>query len=158
MAKRQRSHGSGSLFKRNGRGSWVVRWFDHSGRRREASARTTDRAAAERILSKHIADAALRRDGVIDARDDRYAAAERRPLAEHVSDWRVALVAKGVTPKHSRLHVARVTALMASTGTGGAKCAWRLPSQWEEPTNLSALFACGQAILAVVEAGRACPG
>ena len=113
--KRQRPHGTGSLFKRNGRGSWVARWFDASGKRREASTRTTDRAAAERILAKRIADAALRRDGVIDARDDRYAAAERRPLTEQVGDWRAALTAKGVTPKHARLHVTRLEALLDAT-------------------------------------------
>ena len=109
MAKRQRPHGPGSLFKRDGRGPWVARWFDHTGKRREASTRTTDRAAAERILAKRIADAALRRDGVIDARDDRYAAAARRPLAEHVADWRAALIARGVTAKHSNMHVSRAT-------------------------------------------------
>jgi hypothetical protein len=36
---------------------------------------------------EHIADTALRRDGVIDTRADVYAAAERRPLAEHLDDW-----------------------------------------------------------------------
>ncbi|MCH8829370.1 MAG: hypothetical protein IID45_07305, partial [Planctomycetes bacterium] len=95
----------------------MARWFDHTGKRREASTRTTDRAAAERILAKRIADAALRRDGVIDARDDRYAAAERRPLTEHVADWRATLIAKGVTPKHTRLHVTRLEALLRATKT-----------------------------------------
>ena len=66
MAKRTRSKGTGSLFKRNGRGSWIATWYDHEGRRREHSTRTTDKAAAERILSKHVTDAALRREGVID--------------------------------------------------------------------------------------------
>ncbi|NOT01730.1 MAG: hypothetical protein HOP29_14000, partial [Phycisphaerales bacterium] len=89
--KRQRPHGTGSLFKRDGRGVWIATWYTHDGKRRALSTRTTDRAAAERILSKRIADAALRRDGVIDAGGDRHAAAQRRPLAEHVAEWEAAL-------------------------------------------------------------------
>ena len=81
--KRTRSKGTGSLYKRGGRGPWIATWFDHEGKRRERSTRTTDKAAAERILSKHVADAALRRDGVIDTGRDRFATEGRRPLTEH---------------------------------------------------------------------------
>ena len=109
---RQRSHGGGSLFKRNGRGPWIASWYDHSGKRRERSTRTTDKAAAERILAKRVADAALRRDGVIDARADRYADAERRPLSEHVAEWTAGLTADGVTPKQVGMIKARAELLL----------------------------------------------
>ena len=56
----QRSRGAGSLYKRNGTGPWVMSWFDATGRRRQRSTRTTDRAAAERILAKVTSDEALR--------------------------------------------------------------------------------------------------
>jgi len=112
--KRHRAHGTGTVYKRNERGNWFVRWFDHSGKRREVSARTTDRAAAQRILSKHIADAALRRSGVVDASTDRYAAAERRPLSDHLSDWKAALTAKGITAKQVRHLLTRVRVLLAA--------------------------------------------
>jgi len=79
MAHRQRSKGTGTLIRRGGRGPWIARWFDHDGRRKERSTGATDRAAAERILAKRVADAALRRDGVVDARADGYAEADRRP-------------------------------------------------------------------------------
>ena len=58
-----------SVFKRGGKrakGYWYVQWFDHRGKRRIKCARTTDKATAERIARQHEADAALRRDGVID--------------------------------------------------------------------------------------------
>ena len=113
--KRQRSHGTGSLYKRDGHGNWIARWFDHTGKRREASTRTTDRAAAQRILSKHIADAALRRSGVVDARTDRYADAERSPLPDHLSDWKAVLTAKGITAKQVRHLLTRVGVLLAAT-------------------------------------------
>src|SRR4051794_28364868 len=100
MAKRrQRSKGQGTLFKRDDRGPWLASWYDHTGKRRERSTRTTDKAAAERILSKLIADAALRREGVVDARADQYGAAERRPVSEHLNAWHAHLTAKGVTAK-----------------------------------------------------------
>ena len=87
MMAKKRSHGHGTIFKRNGRGSWIISWYDHSGRRRERSTRTTDHAAAERILTKHVADSALRREGVIDATKDRFAVEERKRLRDHVADY-----------------------------------------------------------------------
>jgi integrase len=113
--KTQRPRGQGTLYKRGNRGPYIGRWYDHEGRRRERSTRTTDRAAAERILARHIADTALRRDGVIDTRADVYAAAERRPLAEHLDDWANALTAKGVTTKQIAGLKSRVTAMAGAT-------------------------------------------
>ena len=52
-----------SVFKRGGKnnrgGSYYLSWFDYTGKRRIKSARTTDKATAERIANKHEADAAL---------------------------------------------------------------------------------------------------
>ena len=86
MAKR-RSNGQGTLFKKTEGGPWIASWYDHNGKRRERSTRTTDRRAAERILAKNIADTALRRDGVIDARKDRFAVENRKPLIEHIDAY-----------------------------------------------------------------------
>jgi hypothetical protein len=58
-----------SVFKRGGpraKGSWYSSWVDHTGERKSKSAKTTDKATALRIAAKYEADAALRRDGVID--------------------------------------------------------------------------------------------
>ena len=85
MAKTRRSNGS--LFKKKGRGSWIACWYDHTGKRREHSTRTTDRASAERILAKLVAEAALRRDGVIDPKADRFAIEGRRKLRDHIEAY-----------------------------------------------------------------------
>ena len=87
MTRKHRSKGTGSLFRKQPKGPWIASWYDHDGRRRERSTRTTDRAAAERILAKHVADAALRRDLVIDPKADRYATEGRKPLKAHIADY-----------------------------------------------------------------------
>ncbi|MEQ9461102.1 MAG: tyrosine-type recombinase/integrase [Phycisphaeraceae bacterium] len=97
---RTRSKGSGSLFKRSGKGPWIATWYDHDGRRREKSTRTTDKAAAERILAKHVADAALRRDGVIDVKRDRFAVEGRKPLSEHIEAYITHCRHRGLADHH----------------------------------------------------------
>ena len=84
---KSRTNGSGSLFKRGGRGPWIAKYYDHLGRRRQHSTKTTDRKAAERILAKLVSDAALRRDGVVDARTAAVADHGRTPLAEHIAAY-----------------------------------------------------------------------
>ncbi len=114
--KRQRSHGTGSLFRRADGGCWIASWYDHAGKRREKSTRTTDRVAAARILTAHVEHAALRIAGVVDAKADSFAAAGRRPLAEHVEDWRQWLLDKGNTAKHTACSVACVTRVLEVCG------------------------------------------
>ena len=114
--KRQRSRGSGTLFKRNGNGPWIASWFDHTGKRKERSTRTTDKAAAERILAKHVADTALRRDGVVDASKDRYAIEGRKPLADHVADYIAHCRHAGQAPHHVDQKENHLRRLLNSTG------------------------------------------
>jgi integrase len=99
-------------------GAWIATYRDHTGKRREHSTRTTDRQAAERILTKLVADDALRRDGVIDPRDDRFAKEGRRPFAEHVAAYiahceRIGLAAEHIASKERHL---RTLAEVASIG------------------------------------------
>ncbi len=98
--KRQRPRGTGTLYKRVEGGPWIARWYAHDGKRKEASTRTTDKAAAERILSKRLADTALRKDGVIDARLDAIQEQARRPISEHLDDYEAKLSAGGRTETH----------------------------------------------------------
>ncbi len=93
-----RSRGTGSLTRRTAGGPWIARYWDNSGRRREHSTRTTDKQAAERIMRKLMADDALRREGVIDPRDERYAVEGRRPLTEHVAAYLAHCEHAGMAP------------------------------------------------------------
>ena len=72
-----------TVFKRNGKGPWIIQYFDHTGRRREKSSRTTDRRTAQRVANEVEAQATLRREGVVDPKADRFAFENRKTLAEH---------------------------------------------------------------------------
>ena len=87
MTTKQRSKGSGSLYQKTAAGPWVAAYFDYAGKRRIHSTRTTDNATARRILAKLVADTALRRDGVINPRHDRYSIEGRKPLTEHIAAY-----------------------------------------------------------------------
>ncbi len=89
-----------TIFKRNGRGPYHVSWYDAAGRRRNRSTHTTDYKLARRIANKIEAETALRREGIIDARTDGYAAAARQPIAEHLADFITELSGRGRTEQH----------------------------------------------------------
>jgi len=76
-----------SVFRKKGSGPWLIEYFDQHGRRKRRSSGTTDRRAAERIAAKVEADVALRKEGVVDARHERLAEENRKPLAEHVKEY-----------------------------------------------------------------------
>ena len=82
MTTKQRSKGTGTLVRKVAGSPFVARYFDFAGKRRDRSTHTTDHATAQRILAKFISDTALRRDGVINPRDDRYALEGRKPREE----------------------------------------------------------------------------
>ncbi len=90
-----------SVFKRHGRGPWLIHYVDADGRRRERSSRTTDKRAAERIAADIAERVALRKAGIIDTRTDRFSAAEARPIAEHVAEYAASLRDAGRTQKHA---------------------------------------------------------
>ena len=76
-----------TIFKKSGSGPWIIKFFDHQGRRRERSSRTTDKRTAERLAARFEADAALRREGVVDPRLDALATADRVPIHVHVDAY-----------------------------------------------------------------------
>lgn len=107
-----------TVFKRNGKGPWIIQFFDHSGRRREKSSRTTDKRAADRIAAQIESGTALRREGVIDPRADRYAVENTRGLQEHVDAY-VKHLENGrrspLTIRDARAHLKWITANTGAT-------------------------------------------
>ncbi len=71
-----------------------------------------DRRAADQMLAKLEADAALAGVGIVDP----FAGHKDRPLAEHLTDYAANLGAKGNTADHVRLTCGRVRALLDGCG------------------------------------------
>jgi len=94
-----------TVFKRGGkdnrRGYYYVSWFDHKGRRHTKCAKTTDKAAAERLAAKLETDAMERRHGVIDATAEAIGEQMRRSIESHLADYE----AKFEAAKRDRQHV-----------------------------------------------------
>jgi len=107
-----------SVFKRGGKqnkgGYYYLSWFDHSGKRRTKCARTTDKATAERIAAKYEAEAAARREGVIDATMERFTIEARRPISQHIAEYKAHLSARQNTKKHVDQTVIQVEAIVSA--------------------------------------------
>ena len=116
MKRIRRPSGQGSLFKRPPGRPWIASWFDHNGKRRERSTRTTDRRASERILAKQVADEALRRDGIIDSRKDRFSDDNRKHFVEQIRAYIGHCRHAGHAPRHVDQKDAHLMRLQKSTG------------------------------------------
>ena len=76
-----------SVFKRGGKrakGFWYASWVHHDGTRKTKCTHTTDKVTAERIARKNEAEAALRRDGVIDPLVDQIQEQSQRSIDSHL--------------------------------------------------------------------------
>lgn len=113
MTKSRRGKGQGSLYKRSPAGPWIASWIDHAGKRRSRSTRTTDKASAQRILAKFVADSALRREGVIDPQDEAVAKQSHRAIEAHLADYEAMLRAGRRSGKHVTTTIGYVRAVAA---------------------------------------------
>jgi integrase len=82
--------------------------------KRKAVPLCPDLSRSRTLLNKLLADAAMRQHGLADP----YEAHRKRPLADHLADFRTGLEAKGNTPEYVALVLGRLEAL-------GAGCAWQ---------------------------------
>ncbi len=82
---------------------WYVEFVDAAGIRRRVPG-YADKQATQQLASELERRAAREQSGLV----DRFAEHRKRPLSEHVDDFRNALVAKGTTEKHANLVTGRV--------------------------------------------------
>nr|WP_303652518.1 tyrosine-type recombinase/integrase [Paludisphaera mucosa] len=94
---------------------WSFVYLDANGRRRTGTG-SSDKAATRRILDELETKAKLVLAGVIAPEDDKAEKAARRPIAEHVEDFGLAIVAKGGTEKHAREARGAVLRLLEGAG------------------------------------------
>ncbi len=79
---------------------YEIQFFDENGKRRKESVRCGDRDTAEQIAAERERLVLLRQKGLVDPAQERFAAEGRRPLTEHLADFRAALEARGNTGQH----------------------------------------------------------
>jgi integrase len=91
---------------------WYIAYADENGVRRTVRG-CTDKAVTKQLANKLESDVELRRMGIIDPKSVAYAAHEARPLTEHLEAWRVYLLGKGNSDRHSNEGHARVVNLMS---------------------------------------------
>jgi integrase len=98
--KRNRGNGEGTIFKRVADGPYIISWYDASGKRKTHCTKTSDRSAAQRILAKKLADVALRRDGVVDVRQESIVIEASRSIETHLIDFEGMMNARQRTERH----------------------------------------------------------
>ena len=116
-----------TIFKRGGKGnrggSFYIQWFDHNGKRQSRSARTTDKATAERIVAKLEAGTALHREGVIDPTLDAISRESQRTIESHLADYEDKLRAAKRTEKHDPIYPVDCRPRWIQHGSGRI-CGW----------------------------------
>src|SRR5262245_14375469 len=87
---------------------WYYRFTDADGVKREEKG-CSDRRATEEMGRAAESEAAKIRSGLIDPKETVFRDHEARALAQHLHDWRVALLARGRTIEHANLYLTRAT-------------------------------------------------
>ena len=97
-----------SIFKRDkkkGSAYWF-QWLDHEGKRRTEKG-FTDRGLTEQAAAKKEEEARLRRLGLIDPEQERFAEQKRTPLREHLDAFELNAHPLGQRINLRRLHYQR---------------------------------------------------
>jgi integrase len=101
-----------SVFKAAGAAKYTIMWRDENGKRHKKTG-TTDKATSQRIANDLENKVALRRQGLLDPRDEGYRNAAVKPVAEHLAAWVKALTDKGNTQTHVELFTGRARRVIA---------------------------------------------
>ena len=102
---------------RNGKPSrtWTAWWINEDGRKIEKAA-GRDKATAETIAKRNDSRCRLVREGVLDRSELAQQVASSKPVAAHVEDYRLALLAKGDKSAHARDTAHRLVTLLEDAG------------------------------------------
>jgi integrase len=98
--KRNRGNGEGTIFKRQAGGPWYISWYVAGGKRKSHCTKTTDKATAQRILADKLAEVALRREGIIDPRQEGIVLESAKPIEAHLADFEAMMNARQGSEGH----------------------------------------------------------
>jgi hypothetical protein len=101
-----------SVFKPAGSDRYTIVYRDEKNRRRKKIG-TRDKWVSERIAHALENKAALRREGLIDPRQEAYVEHESQSLLTHLDAWSNTLKSKGCTRQHVKLHSSRAMRIIA---------------------------------------------
>ena len=101
-----------SVYKRGSK--WYASFKGVDGWQTKAAG--TDKTAAMQIANALETSARFRREGLVDPRDDAMAAAEKRPLAEHLADFKTDIVARRGNEGYAKQTHQRAERVLAFAG------------------------------------------
>jgi integrase len=100
-----------SVFKPKGSDRYVIVWHDGTKRRKKIG--TKDKSVTQRIANDLENKVALRAAGIVDPREEAYAAHGAATLLSHIEAWTESIRSKGGTAQHVKLHSARALRVVA---------------------------------------------
>jgi integrase len=101
-----------SVFKSDGAAKYTIFYTDENGKRRKKTG-FPDKKRSDRLAAQLEERAREIREGLADPAAEKYAAAERKPLADHLADWKATMTDRSGTAKHVELSVDRARRLLA---------------------------------------------
>ncbi len=101
-----------SVYKRGDR--YLASFYDHTGKHVCRSTRTSDKAAAKRIAAKWEEQAALRREGCIDPRQEALSGEGRKSIETHLTDYKSKLEAGGATADYIAETIKKILSFVTS--------------------------------------------
>jgi hypothetical protein len=119
------------------RPGYEIQYFDENGRRRKESVRCADADTARQIAAEREKAVLLRKRGIIDPTQERFAAEGRRTLTEHLEDFRHFLTDKGNSVDHvsdTMRYVDRIVEM----------CGAQLAADLTGPAVMKAVSGCGK--------------
>lgn len=81
-------------------GNYLISYWDENNKRQEVNTGTPDKDAAQHLANHLENEVMKRRNGQIDPSLERFAKQARRPITEHVAEFRATLEARGNTEQH----------------------------------------------------------
>ena len=102
------------LIKPEGSKCWVMFYTDHTGKRRKKTFEA-DKAISERLKAALLEKVRLRKDGLVDERDEKFAEHEGNSITDHLDAYLRSIESEGVTRKHVN-HVRHVVTRILKLG------------------------------------------
>ena len=103
------------VVKRQDGGKYRIWYIDEAGKRKWGTGHT-DKRASQQLANRFEEQARLVKEGFADRSDRTRRIAENRPVAAHIEDWRLSMLARGDKPNHSNHMAGAVTRVLASAG------------------------------------------